>query len=115
MVIVLNCMFLFFFFFFSLFVFGGKRSFLIAFTTTVLFTDQALQSAYYLKSVIKTHIHMTIGPYYKSKPEKSRTRVKFCQLIASLSVILLQLKPTKLKLEILKSGFQRKKEKYEHR
>jgi len=30
-------------------------------------------------------------------------------------VILLQLKLTKLKLEVLKSDFQRKKERYEHR
>jgi len=35
----------------------------------------------------------------------SRTREKFCHLIASLSVILLQLKLTKLKLEVLKSDF----------
>jgi len=35
--------------------------------------------------------------------------VNFCQLSASLSIILLQLKPTKLKLEILKSDFQHKK------
>jgi len=41
--------------------------------------------------------------------------VKFCQLIASLSVILLQLKLTKLKLESLKSDFQRKNERYEYR
>jgi len=39
----------------------------------------------------------------------SQTRAKFFQLIASLSVILLQLKLTKLKLEIRKSDFQRKK------
>jgi len=39
--------------------------------------------------------------------------VKFCQLIASLSAIVLQLKVTKL--EIFKSDFQRKKERYEHR
>jgi len=41
----------------------------------------------------------------------SRTRAKFCQLIASLSVILLQFKLTKLTLEFLKSDFQRKKRK----
>jgi len=41
--------------------------------------------------------------------------VKFCQLIASLSVILLQHKLTKLKLDELKSDFQRKEERYEHR
>jgi len=38
-----------------------------------------------------------------------------CQFIVSLSVILPQLKLTKLKLEILKSDFQRKKESYEYR
>jgi len=36
-------------------------------------------------------------------------------VIASLSVILRQLKPTKLKLEVLKSDYQRKEERYEHR
>jgi len=46
------------------------------------------------------------------KTTESLIRAKFCQLIASLSVILLQLKLTKLKLEILKSDFQRKKERY---
>jgi len=40
---------------------------------------------------------------------------KFYQLIASLSVILLQLIVAKLKLEVLKSDFQHKKERYEHR
>jgi len=45
----------------------------------------------------------------------SRTRAKFCQLIAGLSVILLQLKLTKLKLEVIKSDFQRKKERHDHR
>jgi len=39
--------------------------------------------------------------------------VKVCQIIASLFVFLLQLKLTKLKLEILKSDFQAKKERYE--
>jgi len=39
----------------------------------------------------------------------SRIRVKFCQLIASLSVILLQLKLKKLNLEVLKSDFQHEK------
>jgi len=41
--------------------------------------------------------------------------VKFYQLIASLSVILLQRKLARLKLEILKSDFQHKKERCEHR
>jgi len=41
--------------------------------------------------------------------------VKFYQLIASLSVILLQLKLTKLKLEVLHSDFQRKNERYEYK
>jgi len=36
--------------------------------------------------------------------------VKFCLLIVSLSVILLQLKLTKVKLEVLKSDFQPKKD-----
>jgi len=35
--------------------------------------------------------------------------VKFCQLIVTLSVILLQIKSTKLKFEVFKSDFQRKK------
>jgi len=33
------------------------------------------------------------------------TRAKFCQLIVGLSVVLLRLNPTKLKLEYLKFGF----------
>jgi len=45
----------------------------------------------------------------ESKLEWSRTRAKFCQLIAHFSLILRQLKLTKLKLDILKSDFQRKK------
>jgi len=44
----------------------------------------------------------------------SRTRAKYCQWIASLSVILLQLKLTKLKLEVLKFAFQHKKKRYEY-
>jgi len=39
---------------------------------------------------------------------RSRTRAKFCRLIASLSEILLQLKLTKLKLEVIKSDFNTK-------
>jgi len=35
--------------------------------------------------------------------------VEYCQLITSSSMILLQLKLTKLKLEVLKSNFKRKK------
>jgi len=35
----------------------------------------------------------------------SPTRVKFCQLIASLSIVLPLIKLTKLKLEYLKFGF----------
>jgi len=42
------------------------------------------------------------------------TRAKFCQLIASFSANLLQLKLTKLKLE-LQSGFQHIKERYENK
>jgi len=56
-----------------------------------------------------------LEPYYKSKLELKSYLANFCQLIASLYVILLQLKLTKLKLEILKSDFQRKKGRYEHR
>jgi len=39
----------------------------------------------------------------------SRTQAKFCQLILSLFVILLQLKLINLKLEVFQSDFQRKK------
>jgi len=39
---------------------------------------------------------------------------KFYQLIVSLSVVLLQLNMTKLKLEVLKSDYQRKEERCEH-
>jgi len=44
-----------------------------------------------------------------------KSNSKFCELIASLSMILLQIKLTKLKLEVPKFDFQRKKEKYERR
>jgi len=44
-------------------------------------------------------------PYYKSKLELKSNSSEFCQLVASLSVILLQVKLTKLKLEVLKSDF----------
>jgi len=47
-------------------------------------------------------------PYYKSKLNWSRTWAKFCQLIANLFVIL-------LKLEVFKSDFQGKEERYKHR
>jgi len=40
-----------------------------------------------------------------------QTRTKMCQFIASLSVILLQLKLTKAKLEVVKFDFQCRKEK----
>jgi len=56
-----------------------------------------------------------IGRIIKANLSWSQTRVRFFQLIASLSVILLQLKPTKVKLDVLKTDFQRKKERYEHR
>jgi len=55
------------------------------------------------------------GHIIKSNLSRSRTRAKFCQLIASLSVILLQLKLTKLKLEVLKFDFQHKKGRYKHK
>jgi len=48
------------------------------------------------------------GPYYKSKLELQSSSAKFCQLIACLSVIL-QLKLTKLKLEVLKSNLTAEK------
>jgi len=52
----------------------------------------------------------TLGRIIKVNLSLSRTRAKFCQLIASLSVNQLQIKSTKLKLEVLKSDFQRKKD-----
>jgi len=58
---------------------------------------------------------LTLGRIIKVNLSWSQTRAKFCQLIASLSVLLLQLKLTKLKLEVLKSDFHRKKERYQHR
>jgi len=53
-----------------------------------------------------------MGSIIKSKLSWSRTRAKYCQLIASLSVILLQLKPTKFNLEVFKSDFQHKRKIY---
>jgi len=50
-----------------------------------------------------------MGRIIKANLSWSRTRVKFCQLIASLPLIRLQLKLTKFKLEVLKSDFQHKK------
>jgi len=41
--------------------------------------------------------------------------VKFCYLIANLSVILPEVNLSKLKLEYLKSGFKSKKETYKQR
>jgi len=52
--------------------------------------------------------------YYKSKLELKSNSSEFCQLIASLSVLILQLNLTTLKLQVLKSDFQHKKERYEH-
>jgi len=46
--------------------------------------------------------------FIKANLSRSQTRAKFCQLNSSSSVILLQLQLTKLKLEVLKSNFQRK-------
>jgi len=48
---------------------------------------------------------MVSQPYYKSKLELEFNLGKFYQLIASLSVVLLQLNLTKLKLEYMKYGF----------
>jgi len=56
-----------------------------------------------------------MGRNFKANLSWSRTRAKFGRLTASLFVILLQLKLTKLKLEVLKSDFQRKKDRYEYR
>jgi len=52
------------------------------------------------------------GRILEANSSWSPTPAKFCQLIASLSVILSQLNLTKLKLEYLKSGFRYKNEKY---
>jgi len=49
------------------------------------------------------------GHIMKANLSWSRTRAKIYQLISSLSVILLQLKLTKFKLEVFKSNFQGKK------
>jgi len=57
-------------------------------------------------------IRELLGPYYEYCESKLdlNSNSKFFQLIANLFVILLQLKLTKLKLEVLKSDFQRKKD-----
>jgi len=47
----------------------------------------------------------TKGRILKANLSWSPTRAKFCQLIASLSLILLQRNLTKLELEYLKSDF----------
>jgi len=49
------------------------------------------------------------GHILKANLSWSPIRAKFCQLIASLSVVLSQLKLTNLKLEQLKSVFKCKK------
>jgi len=54
----------------------------------------------------------TNGRILKANSSWSPTWVKFCQLIASLSVVPPQLNLTKLKLEYLKFGFQCKKERH---
>jgi len=79
----------------------------LTFTRTLLQTPLSTSYNWFYKT--------TSGPYYKSNLRWSRTRVIFFQLIASLSVILIQLMLTKLKLEILTSDFQCKKERYEYR
>jgi len=48
----------------------------------------------------------------KANLSRSRTRAKFCKLICDSAPIP---KLTKLKLVVLKSDFQRQKERYEHR
>jgi len=50
-----------------------------------------------------------MGRIIKANLSSSQTLAKFCLLTASLSVILLQLNLTKLKLEVRKSNFQCKK------
>jgi len=55
-----------------------------------------------------------MGRIIKANLSWSRTRAKFCKLNVGLFVILLQLKTDKLKLEVLESDFQRKKEAHEH-
>jgi len=54
-------------------------------------------------------------PIIKANLSWSRSRAKFCQLIASLFVILSQFYLTKLKLEYLKFGFKCKKERKKQR
>jgi len=49
------------------------------------------------------------GRILKANLRWSPTRAKFCQLIASLSVVLPQINLTKLKFEYLKFGFSTKK------
>jgi len=49
------------------------------------------------------------GRILKANLSWNQTQAKFCRLIANLSVILLQLKLIKLKLEVRKSNFQCKK------
>jgi len=66
-------------------------------------------------SEIWRQIWDTKGRIIKANLSWSRTRAKFCPLIASLSVTVLQLKMAKLKLEVHKSDFQPKYESYEHR
>jgi len=47
----------------------------------------------------------TYSRFLKANLSWSSTRAKFCQLIASLSVVLPQINLTKLNLEYLKFGF----------
>jgi len=55
------------------------------------------------------------GCIYKSKLELVELKAKFCGLITSLSAILLQLKLSKLKLEVLKVQFSAQKKKNKRR
>jgi len=63
--------------------------------------------------VIKRYRHT--GPFYKSKLELKSNSSEILPANCKFFVILLQLKLTKLKLEVRTSNFQRKKERYEHR
>jgi len=60
-------------------------------------------------------LKFSLGRIIRANLSRSQTQAKFYLLIASLSVILLQLQLTILKLEVVKSDFHRKKERYEPR
>jgi len=60
-------------------------------------------------------LHSGKGPYYKSKLELKSNSSEILPVNCKFICDLLQLKLTELKHEVLKSDFQRKKERYEHR